>query len=290
MGLATFGIVHPVFLALLQSEKDKASTPPSTNEVDKMIQEQQRLWLKPRIEHLEIFKGPSAEKNEKIRILAEAPLEKNWEDFLIDNFRARENEAVIFQSTLRAVEHLEQQNITDKIAIDLGSGYSPMANYLLEKGWKVIVVDNAPYAIDKCNELYQEHVKSGRLTTVNCKMEEFTFPKNVTLITANDSLNYCEPAQLGLLLDKINQALAPNGLFAGNFFVSSDRHQDIACRGILNGWYVEEIKNTSRFLTVQKLLESHNFNTASNEETPQNCLTHGFAWGPTINFVASKTL
>ena len=134
---------------------------------------------------------------------------------------------------VRALRIAETAEKVGRLAIDLGGGNSSLALYLLKRNWKVIVVDPSDEAL---NQL-QLRVRNGGLTAlaksrlflVQKKMEDFSFPSNVTFINAQSSLPYCDAGKVMNVWNNIYDSLEPGGVIAGDFFNNcSDSHLEPA--------------------------------------------------------------
>lgn len=161
------------------------------------------------------------------------------------------------------IDLLYSQKITTsaKTAIDLGGGNSSLALFLLKNGWNVTVVDPSKAAF---TALTQRVLEAGfgtllhsRLRIVSSKMEDYNFPKNVGLITAQSSLPYCDPLKVEAVCQNIFQSLDSEGVFFANFFnyptnvdEETGRYQEMTCRLRLGIWLstpslsVSLLKNT----------------------------------------------
>ena len=96
----------------------------------------------------------------------------------------------------RALTAIEKESTpSKKTLIDLGGSNSNLALWLLHKDWKVTVVDPSEVALHSLQmRAYQHGLRSlaEKNLTLACQgMETFTFPSNVSLITAQASLPYC---------------------------------------------------------------------------------------------------
>jgi SAM-dependent methyltransferase len=106
------------------------------------------------------------------------------------------------------------------LAVDLGCGNSSPTLHLLQKGWKVIAVDNCPAAIENlrktANEKGSNWLTEGQLTLVCQDIESYEFPQNVRLIMANNSLFFCNPAKIKRVWDAAHNSLEVGGRIIGN--------------------------------------------------------------------------
>ena len=130
----------------------------------------------------------------------------------------------IYEISQKTLKWIEEKKTEPGIAIDLGGGNSTLALALLQRNWKVIVVDPSEKGL---HLLYVRAQLSGlgsiaksNLSLVSQKMEEFTFPSNVDFISAQSSLPYCDAAEVVSLWKKIHHSLINDGYFAADFFNS----------------------------------------------------------------------
>lgn len=106
-------------------------------------------------------------------------------------------------------------------AIDLGCGNGIDTFALLEKGFKVLAIDNDPNAL----LLLQKHLKTKYLLRLNFQNSSFEsldeFPP-VDLVNASFSLPFCHPHQFERLWSNIVSCINPEGFFCGHFFGPKD--------------------------------------------------------------------
>jgi len=107
-----------------------------------------------------------------------------------------------------------------KTCVDLGSGNSGIASELLEKKWEFHAVDSSMEALSfLVKDLTKKTITNPNLQIHHKTMEEFVFPQNVSLITAQSALPYLNPNRLQNLWDRIHVSLKPSGYVAANMFV-----------------------------------------------------------------------
>ncbi|MBF8263026.1 MAG: hypothetical protein HW387_691 [Parachlamydiales bacterium] len=105
------------------------------------------------------------------------------------------------------------------LAIDLGGGNSPTANPLLQKGWRVIVIDNSRPALDILRQNNLATVESGQLQIIEADVETFSPSEPADLVVAADILPYIDPAQFRTTWNKIHDKfIKENGFLVGNLF------------------------------------------------------------------------
>jgi SAM-dependent methyltransferase len=182
---------------------------------------------------------------------------ENWNQFLID----QENSRIFLNLLMRissnsdqekdsnppsplieeAVAKLASHQINTGVAVDLGCGIGSDACYLLERGWKVYAVDSSPNVIStltkRITSLGKDWIQNGNLVLVNQTIEEFEFPENVHLVTAIDSLPYCDPTEINSIFLRIKSSLAPQGMLVCNLFPHyNDSRADNEMRNRFGGW------------------------------------------------------
>jgi SAM-dependent methyltransferase len=141
----------------------------------------------------------------------------------------------------KAVTHLNSKDLNGGVAVDLGCGISGTAFNLLECGWKVYAVDSSKSVIntltDKVSQVGKKWIENGQLVLVNQSIEEFKYPENVHLITAMDSLPYCDPEKISDIFLKAKNALLPGGVLVCSLFPYNDHPiADNMLREMFGAW------------------------------------------------------
>jgi len=224
----------------------QVSTRPTDEYIQSMIASEQAEWEKPKSEHLKALAlKANAQALEQFRSMS---LKDAWMQFFSSDRTTKPSSPL----SCVAAKLLEDQFKTDKVIVELGCGIGKDLSYLLGRGSKVTAVDMMPVA-SFVNGRFAEQIKTGELTLVQAKMEEFSFPKDVRLVFANDALPYCEPNKWISLLSKIYEALMPCGCFVGNFIEKP--HPAIAAmqRGLIKTSYVACDQFASGYI-VRKML------------------------------------
>lgn len=154
--------------------------------------------------------------------------------------------APVHDLLVKTVAKFEEERVPPGVAVELGCGNSQSAIYLLQKGWKVIAVDNSEGVLDHLKELVHQSgsnwIQDGQLTLVCQEMEEYQFPLNVRLIFARDALPYCNPNKLKIVWDRAYDSLEKGGRIAGNFFTPNHTNPtaDIVQRVLMGVWFTEK--------------------------------------------------
>src|SRR6266849_5994068 len=97
-------------------------------------------------------------------------------------------------------------------ALDLGAGAGRDTRYLLEQGFRVTAVDADPRAVALLSALPQ-----ARLSVVQSSFEDFAFAI-YDLISAQFALPFIPRGRFADVFARLKAALAPGGVFAGQFF------------------------------------------------------------------------
>jgi SAM-dependent methyltransferase len=140
----------------------------------------------------------------------------------------------------KAIEHFYNCNIQKGVAVDLGCGISTTAVTLLERGWKVYAVDSSFSVLNtltqKISMMGKKWIEDGQLVLVNQAIEEYEYPEKVDLVTAIDSLPYCDPKKIEQIFCKAKHALRPQGVLVCSLFPYQDPCRDHMLRKIFGGW------------------------------------------------------
>lgn len=106
-----------------------------------------------------------------------------------------------------------------KLAIDLGCGSGSAIKPLLQKGWRIIAVDNSRPALNLLAQKYRAAVESGQLQIVEADMTEFAPSEPADLVIAADSLPYINPSKFRATWTKIHDTFVKEeGFLIGNLF------------------------------------------------------------------------
>lgn len=196
------------------------------------------------------------ESERKVWLSVQGDRSDSWNQFQFNN----EIDGELSPLVNRAITHLEENEISQGVAVDLGCGISNTAFNLLERGWKVYAVDGSQPVLDtlveKVSSLGKTWIEDGQLVLVNQSIENFEFPEQVHLVTATESLPYCDPGAVNDVFLKIKEALAPKGVFTGNLFPYENPLVDGMLRGMFGAWMTT--KNV-----VDAIMESVDFGSYS---------------------------
>ena len=64
----------------------------------------------------------------------------------------------------------------------------------------------------------EKWIENGKLVLVHQSIEGFDYPEKVDLITATESLPYCDPEEIGNIFLRAKNALHPQGVLVCNIF------------------------------------------------------------------------
>lgn len=147
-------------------------------------------------------------------------------------------------------EFLSGSSGEGKTAIDLGCGNSPAIPLLLQKGWKVIAVDNSRSSLEMVSSSCQEAILSGKLTIVEKDVETFIPSESADLVIAADILPYTNPARFRTTWSKIHDTcVKPGGFFIGSLFRSSDFLSLINMMKEMGAWFLWDRRMVRPLLT-----------------------------------------
>lgn len=125
-------------------------------------------------------------------------------------------------------EFVAGQDGKGKLAIDLGCGNSPAVKSLLNRGWRVLAVDNSPGCLDILAKANTEAVASGQLKIREADMVDFKSTEPADLVLAEDSFPYLDPAKFRQTWEKIHRTcLKDGGFLVGSFFRAPVHEADI---------------------------------------------------------------
>ncbi len=163
---------------------------------------------------------------------------------------------------------IAQVNFEKGIAVDLGCGNGTTLMHLLERGWKVYAVDSSNLVLEnltlKVSKLGKDWIETGQLVLIHQTIEDFQFPEKVHLVTATESLTYCDPNKIHHTFQNIKNALYPQGRFACSLFPYKNRLVDSILRDTFGAWLTT--KNV-----METLMRSTDFDTWSVTDGKSPC-------------------
>ncbi|MES2200473.1 MAG: class I SAM-dependent methyltransferase [Chlamydiota bacterium] len=184
----------------------------------------------------------------------------------------------------KALSTIEKEDDrSPRLAIDLGGGNSNLAILLLTKNWKVVVVDSSPTALHSLQMRISQHglhsLAEKNLTLICKNMEDYKFPNNVSFITAQASLPYCDPSKIEAVWDKIHDSLIDRGRVTGNFFCypknDEDPFSEMSFRLKMSPWFANKPITTA-------LLQNKGYEI-------EHCSYDDFDTFPGIDFIGRKS-
>ena len=114
-----------------------------------------------------------------------------------------------------------EQKLKKGTILDLGCGRGANSIPCLEKGWKVIGVDQFPEVLDLYRQVAGKYLENGQLELIHDDITNYKFTKNnFDIALCVDVLPYIIPDKLTKLMNDINETLVLNGRFFGTLFFS----------------------------------------------------------------------
>lgn len=128
--------------------------------------------------------------------------------------------------------------IKQKNAVDLGCGAGRDTLYLIKNGFKVLAIDKGDASKIISKKLNSEELKRFRF---KCQAFEDVEIKENNLLVANFSIPFCNRNYFKSFWKKIDNSILENGYFVGNFF------------GLNDSW--AKTKKDMVFLTKEEVLD-----------------------------------
>lgn len=110
-------------------------------------------------------------------------------------------------------------NLEQKNAVDLGCGAGRNTLYLIKNGFKVLAIDKEDTSEIIAKKLNSEELKRFKFRCQNFK--DIEIDKN-NLLVANFSIPFCNKNYFKTLWNKITNNILENGYFVGNFLGLND--------------------------------------------------------------------
>lgn len=111
-----------------------------------------------------------------------------------------------------------EENLQEKIAIDLGAGVGNDAKFLIDKGFKVTCVDKE----EKSKEIIMNRIENKEnLKFIISNFEDIKLHK-AGLVYSCFSLHFCKPDKFDKLMEEITKNIILGGYFVGNFLGKED--------------------------------------------------------------------
>ena len=129
-------------------------------------------------------------------------------------------------------------NLEQKNAVDLGCGAGRNTLYLIKNGFKVLAIDKEDTSELIAKKLNSEELKRFRF---KCQAFEDVEIKENNLLVANFSISFCNRNYFKTFWNKIGNSILENGYFVGNFF------------GLNDSW--AKTKKDMVFLTKEEVLD-----------------------------------
>jgi SAM-dependent methyltransferase len=132
-----------------------------------------------------------------------------------------------------------------RTAIDLGCGDSPAVPLLLQKGWRVLAVDNSRSVLDFLTANNKAAVDPGQLTIVQADVADLVIAANV--------LPYINPNGFRQTWEKIHHAcVKKGGYFVGSLFRSAPSEKEVMYMNSLKAmgaWFLPDRRIVRPLLT-----------------------------------------
>ncbi|MNJ92762.1 tellurite resistance protein TehB [compost metagenome] len=109
----------------------------------------------------------------------------------------------------------------EKTALDLGCGIGTDTLFLLEKGWKVTVVEKEAEGVSLLKAGLDKSL-SSRLRIIQSSFEALSSLPRVHLVYASYSLPFCQQGSFPAFWKQIESSFSDSCFFAANFFGPED--------------------------------------------------------------------
>ncbi len=145
----------------------------------------------------------------------------------------------------KALDEVLKKDPSPGLAVELGCGNSGLVIELLKKNWTVIALDSSPDAL-KClakqvHSVGLKEIADKRLTYAFEPMEDYNFPKNVSLVFGENSFPYSKADKFERLWGRIHGSLKTGGCVGGNFWVLPlNQEKETTQRQNGSVWYADK--------------------------------------------------
>jgi ubiquinone/menaquinone biosynthesis C-methylase UbiE len=113
-------------------------------------------------------------------------------------------------------------NVSEKKALDIGSGAGNDSCFFLEQGFNVVALDKEESSFEFLLQRIPD-ADRNRIETVKAKMQDFKIQDNhYDLINASFSLPFCNKSEFNVVWKNIRNGLKKGGVFAGQLFGVKD--------------------------------------------------------------------
>jgi SAM-dependent methyltransferase len=126
---------------------------------------------------------------------------------------------------LEALRRFDEEELRERLAVDLGCGRGGDAVELLGRGWRVLAMDGTAEAIARLRALELADDERSRLETRVARFETAEWP-SVDLVNASFALPFCPPGDFPAVWERIEHSLQPGGRFSGHLFGDRDEWAD----------------------------------------------------------------
>ncbi len=150
-------------------------------------------------------------------------------------------------------EFVKKSRGEGKTAIDLGCGNSPSVPLLLQRGWRVIAVDNSRSSLDILSSRNKAAVASGQLSIIEADVAAYTPPESADLVIASDIFPYINPTKFRATWTKIHDVfIKKNGFLIGTLFRSAPSAQEVPPMNLMKemgAWFLPDRRMVRPLLT-----------------------------------------
>lgn len=140
-----------------------------------------------------------------------------------------------------------------KTAIDLGCGNSPTAKPLLQRGWRVIAVDNSISSLNVLAAQNKAEVASGQLSIINEDVTTFVPSEPADLVVAADIFPYIDPTKFRATWTKVHDTfIKERGFLIGTLFRSATQPKDVPVMNMMKemgAWFLPDRRMVRPLLT-----------------------------------------
>jgi SAM-dependent methyltransferase len=166
----------------------------------------------------------------------------------------------------KATEMVFKIKPTNLIVLDLGVGTGRNIKNLLEKGATVYAYDADPASIKLIRREFSSFLNSKKLYVLQESFEEISSLPAAEMIIAWRSLSFMEEEKFPAFWKKIEEALAPGGIFTGTFFGKQHKTKRPLNRPKLFRLTREEVFNLFKDFLIVDFQESMEYDEEVSEE------------------------
>jgi SAM-dependent methyltransferase len=140
-----------------------------------------------------------------------------------------------------------------QVAMDLGCGNSKAVKLLLQKGWRVIAIDNSRPALDALSKNCNAEISSGQLSIIETDVTTFIPTEPVDLVIASDLFPYIDPSKFQATWIKIHDKFVKEkGFLIGSLFRSAPTSKEVQVMNSMKemgAWFLPDRRMVRPLLT-----------------------------------------